>query len=158
MKKSPDNPYGLTTKQYLSVRDMVQGVEEGKGINATASHAKYYDVSSKKSASVIAARNMNNADFRKALVHGLEQKNIIGADSKVEQRLSEGLDAKSKDRMGGESLDRDTILKYIKEINKISGAYAPQKTQSMNLRLDMSGKELDQRIAKLQQELGGEEK
>lgn len=151
-KKSKTNPYGLTTKQALTVRDIVKGVEEGEGISLTDSHAKFYQVSSRNSAAVIANKNMKRDNFRQALIAGLEDKSIIGANSKVEQRLSEGLDAENDD-----GLDRKTILEYIKEINKISGAYAPQRSESKSLHLNISGKQLDDKIKKLQRELGGEE-
>lgn len=151
-KKSKTNPYGLTPKQRLTVEDVVEGVKDGKGVNLTASHARYYQTSSDNSAAVIANKNMKRDNFRQALVAGLKEKKVIGANSKVEQRLSEGLDAENDD-----GLDRKTILEYIKEINKVSGAYAPQRSESKSLHLNISGKQLDDKIEQLQQELGGEE-
>lgn len=152
-KKSLTNPYGLTPKQRLTVETAVENVKAGKGLDLTKAHAKYYKVSSSGSAAVIANKNMKRENFRQALVAGLKEKGIIGPNSKVEQRLSEGLDAE-----GDTGLDRRIILEYIKEINKVSGAYAPQRTESKSLHLNLSGKELDDKIKELQQELGGEEK
>lgn len=157
MKKTKDNPYGLTTKQMLTVREMVRQVEKGKGISPTDAHEKFYEVASRKSASAIAASNMRKPNFRKALTYGLEKKNIIGADSQVEKRLTQGLNAE-KSTPNGTELDFPTILNYIKEINKIAGVYAPQKTQKMNLNVDVTGSALDKRIEDLQKELGGEDK
>ena len=65
-------------------------------------------------------------------------------------RLDEGLDAKD-----GEKVDFRTRLDYVKEINKVSGVYAPTKTESksMKLNLDMSKEELEGKIKELQGEL-----
>jgi hypothetical protein len=155
-KRKMKNKYGLTPKQDLTIKEAIKGVEEGKGLDLTAATEKYYNVSSKNSAAVISNKNMKRDNFRQALTDGLMEKKIIGADSKVEQRLSEGLDAKIQTKDGESEYDRRVILEYIKEINKVSGAYAPQKTETKRLNLNISGKELDDKIKQLQQELGGD--
>jgi hypothetical protein len=52
-------------------------------------------------------------------------------------------------------VDYATRLKYIQEINKIAGVYAPERKETKTLRLnvDVSEEELDEKIKKLQREL-----
>ena len=149
----PRKPKGkkLTTKQEAVIRDVVRSVKKGEKFDVARSTEKIYDVSSKASASSIAAKNLRKEPFREALLDALEERDIIGANSKVEKRLTEGLDAESK----GET-DFKTRLEYIKEINKIAGVYAPLKTESKHLKLNMnmSEEELDKKIENLRKELG----
>ena len=142
----------LTPKEDAVIRDVVKSVKGGEKFSVSKSVERIYDVSSKASASSIAYKKMANEDFRITLLNALEDRDIIGADSKVEQRLTEGLDAEAK----GET-DYRTRLEYIKEINKIAGVYAPEKreTKSLKLNLDMTKEELESKIASLKDELSG---
>ena len=151
MKKTKDNPYGLTGKQLLVVEDMIEKVKAGKSIDPIESTKKVYNVSTHDSAKTITYRNLNNPDIRRALIEGFHEKNIIGANSRVEQRLDEGLDATDKDG----SVDYANRLKYIQEINKIVDVYAPKRVEkkTMTLNLDLSEEELDKKIKDLQDEL-----
>lgn len=151
MKKTRKNPYGLTGKQLLVIDDMVAKMKADKSATPVESHEKIYNVSSRNSAKTLSSRNMNNPDFRKALTDALHERSIIGPDGKVELRLEEGLDATNSDG----SVDYTNRLKYIQEINKIVGVYAPQKVEkrSMTLNLDVSEEELDEKIRSLQEEL-----
>jgi hypothetical protein len=142
----------LSQKQEAVIRDVVKSVNDGDSFSVARSVKKIYDVK-KTSANTIASRNMKKDDFRNALMDALEGRNIIGADSKVEQRLDEGLDARD-----GERIDFRTRLDYVKEINKISGVYAPTQTEtkSLKLNMDMSKEELENKIKLLQEELGSQ--
>jgi hypothetical protein len=152
IKKTPKNPHGLSAKQKLVVEDMVRKIRKGKPLKPVDSTKKFYDVGSEKMAGVITSTNMANPDFRAALMEGLEEREILGRNSLVEKKLAEGLDATTK--MGME-IDYATRLRYIQEINKIAGVYAPEKkeTKSLRLNVDISQEELDKRIKSLQKEL-----
>ena len=151
MKKTKDNTQGLTGKQLLSVEDMAEKAKRGESITPVDTTKKVYNVGSHNSAKTITSRNLHNPDFRAALMDAFHQKNILGANGKVERRLEEGLDAEDKDG----NTDYNTILRYIQEINKVAGVYAPQKVEkkTMTLNLDMSEEQLDEHIKQLQKEL-----
>jgi len=168
MYKSKDNPYGLTRKRQLVVEGVIEDIDRGKGMDLTKVVQKIYTVNGKESAKTVASGLWRNKDFREALVHGLKKRKILGANSKVERVLDEGLDAVSK-RL--EIVDRDekgkpiyeyvkeedykTRLAYAQEVNKIAGVYAPEKkdTRRLNLNIDMTREELNERIKKLSEEL-----
>lgn len=149
--KTKSNPHGLSSKQRLVVEDMVAKVAREEPISATDSTKKFYDTDNKDSIAVITSRNLSNADFREALLEGLQKKAILGKDSRVEAGLDAGLEAVDKDG----NTDFLTRLKYIQEINKVAGVYAPEKheTKRMNLNLNMTKEELDSKIASLRKEL-----
>ena len=140
----------LTPKQEAVIKDVVKSVREGEKFSVAKSVGRIYDVNGPASAATIASKNLSKDYFRDALMDALEERNIIGVDSKVEQRLDEGLDARD-----GERVDFRARLDYVKEINKIAGLYAPTKTESrsMKLNLDMSKEELEGKIKQLQEEL-----
>lgn len=148
--KTPDNPHGLSSKQRLVVADMAEKVKHGKSLTPVESTEKIYSVSSRKSASVITSRNMGNPDFRAALIDELQEKRVLGPNGAVNTKIVEGLDAETK----GE-VDYRTRLEYIKEINKITGVYAPQQVErkSLSLHADLTPEELDEKIQELQKEL-----
>lgn len=152
IKKTPKNPHGLSAKQRLVVEDMVRKIKKGKPLKAVESTKKFYNAGSEKMAGVITSTNLANPDFRAALMDGLEERQILGRNSLIEEKLAEGLDATTK--MGLE-VDYATRLKYIQEINKVAGVYAPEKkeTKSLRLNVDISQEELDKRIKSLQREL-----
>jgi len=140
----------LTPKEEAVIVETVRSVNEGEKFSVARSVEKIYDVK-KTSAAAMASKKMRNDDFRLTLLTALENRNIIGADSKVEQVLDEGLEATTL----GDDPDYRVRLDYAKEINKIAGVYAPEKreTKSMHLNLDMTEEELDKKIKELSEEL-----
>jgi hypothetical protein len=148
-KRTKANPFGLTYKQDLVVKDIVAKVNQGKKMNVVESVEKFYNVKNRASAQQVVAYNMKTPNFRDALVASLIEKRILGADSITEGKLIEGLDAEDKDG----SVNYDTRLKYIQEINKIGGVYAVEKKSVMNLNVDMTEEELDKHIKELQEQL-----
>jgi len=148
-KKTKKNPYGLTYKQDLVIRDIVNKVEHGKKMDVLGSVEKFYEAKNRNTAKTIVSKNMNNLNFREALVSSLVEKKILGADSITEDKLIEGLDATDKDG----SVNYDTRLKYIQEVNKIAGVYAAEKKQILNLNMEMSEEELDEHIKELKEQL-----
>jgi hypothetical protein len=89
-----------------------------------------------------------------ALLDALERNGLIGVDSKVSRVLINGLEAVKLTKFGLMD-DYMARLAYAQEINKISGVYAPEKRESKNLNLnvDITPEELDQRIESLSKEL-----
>jgi len=148
-KKTKDNPFGLTYKQDLVIRDVTEKVKQGKKPGIIDSVERFYNVKNRASATQVLVKNMQNSDFRGALVHNLVEKKILGADSLTEDRLIEGLDA-TNDKG---NVDYDARLKYIQEVNKIAGVYAVETKRNLNLNIDMSEDELDSHIRELQEEL-----
>jgi hypothetical protein len=150
-KKTLQNPHGLTYKQDLVIKDAVSDIEMGKSMNLAKSVEKFYNVKNRKSTSQVIRSNMQNKNFREALIESLVDKKILGANSLTENRLLEGLDAETKDGF----IDYDVRLKYVQEINKVAGVYAPERKATMNLNVDMSEEELDKHIKELTIQLGG---
>ena len=155
IKKTKLNPHGLSIKQQAVIQDIIEDVKQGNGLQATKNTSKYYDAANQKSAASMACQNMNQLNYRMALLEGLRNGKIIGKNGKVEKRLKEGLDAIKEDSKGDATADMTTRLSYIKEINKIAGTYAPntQLTKSINLNMNMTEQELDNHISTLQSEL-----
>jgi len=151
IKVTAKNPYGLSTKQRLTIADMLHDVEQGKGLKPTKSAAKIYPVKNDNVAKTIAIQNIRSNNYRQALLDGLLKRKIIGKNSIVEKRLNQGIDAKTGKRKD----DYEIRLKYAQEINKISGVYSPQKTEtkSLNLNVDITKEQLDNRIEQLQEQL-----
>ena len=152
VKKTKDNPYGLSAKEKMMADDIVETVKSGKPMKAVQSTKKFYNTSTDNSARVITSQKFAKTNFREHILAGLHKKDIIGADSRVENRLDEGLDATTEDG----KVDYANRLNYIKEINKIAGVYAAQQVEkkTLNLTLDLSEEELDAKIAQLNEELG----
>jgi hypothetical protein len=144
-------PKKLSIKQEAVIADVLKTVKEGGKLSVSKSTEKIYDVKSRAIAQSISSQNLAIPEFRQALLNGLEERQILGANSRVEGRLAEGLDA--EDDRG--NLDRKTILEYIKEINKVAGVYAPEQRESKHLRLNMnmSKEEVADKIKSLQGEL-----
>jgi len=151
VNKTIKNPHGLSNKQKLVIEDMVRKAAKGKAITPVKSTSKIYDVGSENMAKVITSKNLSNPDFREALMEGLEKRTILGKNSLIEQKLDEGLDAVDKEG----NVNYDTRLKYIQEINKVAGMYAPEKkeTKSLRLNIDMTQEEVNKKIKTLQEEL-----
>ena len=145
----------LTAKQKLVAEDIVEKIKKGEKPDAVGSTEKFYNVGSKNSARVITSQNFAKPEFRKYLIDGLHEKGIVGPNSKVENRLEEGLDATSIIKGGDLAIDYRTRLAYVQEINKILGVYAPTQVEkkTLNLTLDVSEEELDEKIRKLNKEL-----
>jgi len=167
-KKTLRNPHQLTAKQKLTINDMAQDVADGKGIRPSKSHAKFYNAKDKRNAEVLASQNLSKTNFQEGLIEALKNKEIIGSNGKLQQRLAEGLDATttkpeitSRDEKGApvytyiKQRAYGIRLAYIKEINKITGVYAPTKIdqRSLTLRATVSPEQLDQKITDLQEEL-----
>jgi len=148
-KKTKENPFGLTYKQDLVIKDVVEKVKQGKNMGLVDSVQKFYDVKSRTNAHSVAVSNMKTPYFREALLAGLIEKKILGADSLTEQRTIEGLDAITEKG----NIDFNTRLKYIQEINKVADVYAPERKQTMSLNLDLTEEDLDKHIRELQEQL-----
>ena len=148
-KRTKKNPFGLTYKQDLVIKDVTAKVDRGLKPTIVDSVEKFYDVKNKKIARRVLEANMKSVNFREALISSLIDKRILGADSKTESVLLEGLDAENKDG----SVDHEVRLKFVQEINKVAGVYAPEVKKTMNLNVDMSEEELDRHIKELQEQL-----
>jgi len=151
IKVTAKNPYGLSTKQRLTIADMLNDVEQGRGLKPAKSTAKIYPAKNANYANQIAVQNIHKLNYRQALLDGLLKRKIIGKNSKVEKRLTQGINAKT----GKKKDDYEIRLKYAQEINKISGVYSPQITESksLNLNVDITKEQLDNRIEQLQDQL-----
>ena len=147
-KRTKKNPFGLTYKQDLVLKDVTNKVEHGKKMDVLGSVEKFYEAKNRNTAKSIVKANMQSPNFREALVSSLVEKKILGADSITENKLIEGLDATK-----GGKVDYDVRLRYIQEVNKIGGVYAPEKRQSLNLNMDMTEEELDKHIKELKEQL-----
>jgi len=147
-KKTKENPFGLTYKQDLVIKDVAEKVKQGKKPTVVDSVSKFYNVKNRSSAHQVTAYNMRSTNFREALVDSLVEKRILGADSKTEDRLLEGLDAEKNG-----NVDYDARLKYIQEINKIGGVYAAEKKTTLNLNVDITEEDLDKQIEDLREQL-----
>lgn len=170
VKKTQENPYGLSPKQLLVIEDMVKGVEAGGSITPVESTEKIYAVKSKTNASKISSRNMNDPDFRTALVVKMGGGSLyFGDDPEIHAQLKEGLYAVKKrpevidhDAKGRpvyvyvDDPDYQTRLKFIQELNKIAGVYAPERkeTRTVSMKVNLSEEEVDKKIIELQEQLG----
>ncbi len=143
------NKKGLTYKQELVIEDISRKIQAGKKPEMLESFGKFYDTSNRRSLHTVKSTNLNNPNFRAALIDSLMKKNILGKDSATEKKLIEGLDA--EDSKG--NVEYDIRLRYIQEINKIAGVYAPEKRSTLNLNLDLTEEQLDKNIEELQEQL-----
>ena len=89
------------------------------------------------------------------MLESMQKKGIVGKNGKVETRLVEGLDAITSDPKGTEMIDYGNRLRYVQEINKITGVYAPEKheTSKIALNVNISEDEANKRIDKYFREL-----
>lgn len=154
IKRTIRNPHALSSKQKLVIDDIVHDIEQGKPIDAVKSTQLAYNTTNKKTLINMSSENMGKQDFRNALIEKLSKSKIIGKNSRIANKLSEGLDAVTTGKFGGD-IDYRTRLDYIKEINKITGVYAPEKSEkkTLNLHLNLTQEELDNKIKELQEEL-----
>jgi len=121
--RSVKNPYGLSIKQQLVLRDVVENIKRGGPISVTKSHMKFYDVKKKSTAAVMANENLNRPNFRNALYSMLEYEGVLGVSGKLEGVLTQGLDAHRVLENGEAIPDFDTRLRYIQEIVRVVGLY-----------------------------------
>ena len=145
-KKERKNP---TYKQQLVIADVTEKVKAGKPMDMVKSVEKFYNVKNNNTARQVVAANMRSETFREALISSLVERKVLGKNSKTEAVLVEGLDALTP---AGE-INYDTRLKYVQEIHKVAGIYAPETKRNLNLNMDMSEEELDEKIKKLQEQL-----
>jgi hypothetical protein len=152
VKKTQKNPYGLTNKQSLVVEEAVRRVKAGENMDLVSATDMIYDTGTKNSTKTQTYRNNKNPNFRAALLAGLAEAQVVGKGGKIERVLKEGLDA--RDDKG--NTDFNSRLRYAQEINKIAGVYAPTKVESksMSVSVDLSEKELKEKVKRLQDELG----
>jgi hypothetical protein len=153
IKKTLHNPQGLSIKQRAVIADVIQNVENGKGLTLTKSTAKIYQT---KTPHILSNKNLHKDNFREALLIGLAKQKIIGHNSRIETKLIEGLDAINEDsKTGVQAIDYRTRLAYIQEINKITGVYAPNQQQQsrFSLNIDTTPDMLKERIQTLQSQL-----
>ena len=150
--KTKINPYGLTKKQNFVIQEAIETIKQNKNLNLTKITAKYYNT---KYPDEISNQNYHKLNFREALINGLTKRKILGNNSIIEKKLTEGLEAITTTKDNGEQTDYKTRLSYIQEINKIAGLHAPEKIdkRTLNLNIDIPSDELDKRIQQLQQEL-----
>ncbi len=120
--RTPKNKYGLSIKQQMVIKDIVSDIKNNRPFNPNASHKKYYRVKNKASLSVITHENLNRPNFKEALFEALEYEGVLGVSGNAPQVLISGLNAYQI--IDGEKVpDYKTRLKYIQEINKITGVY-----------------------------------
>ena len=155
-KKTIYNPHQLTAKQDLTIKGIVEDVANGKGFQNVANHKKFYNTKNDNVTQAMASQNLGKLNFREALLTGLKKRNIIGVNGKVSQRLAEGLDAKSLKSDPDPLGEKKVRLEYIKEVNKVIGAYAPLKIDQRSLTAQIKPEDLDKGINSLQDELKAE--
>lgn len=111
----------------------------------------FYQTKNKASTKTLASHNLTKSNFRAGLIEALKKRNILGVNGKLQQRLAEGLDAKTEKKKPAYT----TRLSYIQEINKILGVYAPTKIDQRQLKITskLSPEQLDDRISQIQEEL-----
>ena len=150
-KKTLKNPHGLTGKQRLAARFIVDDIIAGNGLNQTKNHGMVYQAKP-KSLPVIASNNINNVNFREEIIDGLRERHILGKNGKISTKLSEGLEAVV---IGTNNPNYTARLAYIQEINKLLGVYAPTRVDSRNLTLKgtVTPEDLRREISTLQEEL-----
>ena len=139
----------LTYKQEMVIKDVTSKVEKGRPMKIVESVEKFYNVKNRASANQVMHKNLRSETFRASLMESLIEKNILGGDSKTEKVLLDGLEAETKEGL----INYDTRLKYVQEINKISGVYAPEVKKTMSLNLDMTDEDLDAKIKELQEQM-----
>ncbi|MFC1700380.1 hypothetical protein ACFLZ4_01910 [Patescibacteria group bacterium] len=118
--RTSTNPYGLTYKQRLVVKDIACTIKRGEKIDAPKSHMKIYRPKNKATAAVMSNENLNRPNFMDALIQELEYQGILGVSGKVIGVLTKGLDA-YKETKSGLVPDFLTRLEYIQEILRICG-------------------------------------
>lgn len=121
----------LTKKQKIFVKEYV------KDENGTQSALKAYDTKDYKTASVIAAENLDKPSIQVAIA---EVKSKLADHFKTEdiaQRIQEGLLA---GKMVGKTLEPDYAVrhKYVQTVVDIRGDRAPEKNINLNIQTDIT--------------------
>lgn len=119
MAISNHNSFGLTLRQQLFVTHLVTAIRMGEPIKPKECIKRVYDVKNDATARSMASEYLSKPNIRKSLQHELKKVGLVGNNSKVEQRLTEGLDAVTSNGM----VDYMARLHYIQEIHKIVGLY-----------------------------------
>ncbi len=114
--KTKVNPFGLSYKQWLVVKDIANTIRLGAHISMTDSHMKIYNPKNKNTAASMAYENLRRPNFREALLCELEYQGVLGVSGKMQQVLSEGLSAVQVLDSGQVVPDYRARLKYIQEI------------------------------------------
>ncbi len=106
----------------MVIEDIVSDIKHNRPFNPVTSHKKYYNAKNKLSLSVITHENLNRPNFKAALFEALEYEGVLGVSGNAPHVLISGLNAYQI--INGEKVpDYKTRLKYIQEINKITGVY-----------------------------------
>lgn len=156
VRKTSRNPHGLTQKQKLVVEIMADNVANKRGLRQTEAHAQVYNTNNDKTASVVASENLAKPNIREALIDSLTKKGILGVNGKAENRLVEGLDAYTSTPTGKRVKDYSTRLRYVQELHKITGVYAPQKVERSNKNINVNfgnTNEIKKALAQLKEEI-----
>ena len=159
-KPHKGNPYGLTPTELLSVEVAAKRTAETGKFNLREA-VRMTSKMNNNSAKTWIWRRMRNPNFRAALVDALLKYRVIGEKGKVGKVLEEGLEAKKiiRDKNGeviATEPDHKARLAYVQEINKITGVYAPAKseTRKVSVNFDLKQKELDKKLESLAAEVG----
>ena len=72
--RTKKNPFGLTYKQDLVIKDVTEKVKQGKKMNILESTEKFYNAKNRSSALQVVSYNLKNTNFREALVSSLVEK------------------------------------------------------------------------------------
>jgi len=132
------------------LKDMVADIKLNKGVSPVGSAAKFYRVKNKDVAYQIAKQNLSKSYFQEALFEELRREKVLGKSENLLNRLSDGLNAVDSDG----NPDIMARLAYIKEINKVCGAYKSKgKVLADYPNNDLNGSELDNKIRRLEEEL-----
>ena len=121
IKRTSENPYGLSFKQSLMIKDIVSSVKSGRGLRLVDSAQKIYTPKNRNVAYQIAHKNISKGNFKNALMCELELSGLLGGqlESEIAHRLEEGLNATKEDIKGNAVPDYSARLGYIKEISKL---------------------------------------
>lgn len=153
INKTVNNPFALSKKQMLTIEEVKNQIVRGEVPNLAKAHNKIYDT--KGRGAELAYQNYNRLNYRQALIEALQERQIIGENGKVEQRLVEGLDATDNNNKPNLSVR----LEYIKEISKMIGLYSqkerPDKSLGISIQLNRDTT-LEHEIRQMEEELRSE--
>jgi hypothetical protein len=135
----------------MVVADIVGDIKQGRAMNVKKSVSKFHNT---KYPAQLAYKQMQNPDFRQAIIDDLNKAKVIGKGGTINNVLQEGLDAVKLTKFG-EVDDFPTRLAYIQEINRITGVYAPDRTdrRTLNVNMNVSPEELEERITELKEQV-----
>ena len=124
-----------TRKQKDFAKEFVLGEEPGNGTKAALAA---YNVKSKINASNVAAANLKKPTVQKEIQDLMEQHNLT--DDFLFQRMKEGLDANIVSEFKGDVVetstpDLHTRHRYLQDLIKVKGLYAPERNENINLNI-----------------------